>query len=296
VSKTALDHIFESPFETMFDIREHKRIVKVAEALADSGLSVIPCRSVPNTAWDKTPTTPNGFYDATNDPALVAPMWHRWRGELIGIATGAVSRIDVIDCDITRHPEAVEWTKKYLDTLLGTFGYETQSKSLHFWFQHQDGRKCSTSEICNGIDVKGDGGYAIAWFEHGCEIISDKPIAPWPIGIDPPLPQRKSKPVQREFSNNGKLDHYGKAALDSAADEILSAPNGRRNATLNYQCYAIGTLAGAGGVPIDLALDVLLWASRRIRDVDQWELEKNESTVRRAFAAGVQQPRGARHD
>jgi hypothetical protein len=276
----------------MFDIIEHKRVVKVAEGLADSGLSVFPCRSVPNTGWDKTPTTPNGFYDATNDPALVGPMWHRWRGELIAIATGAVSGIDAVDCDVTKHVEAVEWTEKNLGTLLGTFGYETQSKSYHFWFQHQDGRDSSTSRICDGIDIKADKGYVIAWFEHGCPIVSDRDIAPWPVWLDPPLPPRKRRAVETQFSRNGKLGNYGNAALDSAAENIITAPNGRRNTTLYHECFLIGTLAGAGSVPRDLALDVLLWACGRIQDVDQWELEKNEATVRRAFETGLQRPRG----
>jgi hypothetical protein len=50
-----------------------------------------PCRA------DKSPACPHGFRDASRDPAAILQLWHRFPGPLIGIATGAVSGVWVVD-------------------------------------------------------------------------------------------------------------------------------------------------------------------------------------------------------
>src|SRR2546422_1101029 len=45
----------------------------------------------------KHPRTPNGVYDATKSGAQFTPWFFKWRDANIGVATGAVSGIIVID-------------------------------------------------------------------------------------------------------------------------------------------------------------------------------------------------------
>ncbi len=99
------------------------------------------------------------------------------------------------------------------------------------------------------------------------------------------------------------LSPYGAAALRSAAEKILAAPNGRQEATLNAEGFSIGRLAGAGGVPVALALEVLATAARQIPNYkpnDPWHPAKGEDAaeakVRQAFTAGLARPRATTAD
>lgn len=64
-----------------------------ALTLVVSGLPCFPCRS------DKRPTTLRGFKDATRDSDLLRELWRYHPGPLIGVPTGEVSGIDVLDID-----------------------------------------------------------------------------------------------------------------------------------------------------------------------------------------------------
>ena len=98
-------------------------------------------------------------------------------------------------------------------------------------------------------------------------------------------------------SDSGLAMPYGKAAIESACTAIVNAPAGEQERTLNCEAYSIGTLAGAGHVPADLALRELLRAGNAMTDHEArwpWRPEEIDLKVRRAFAAGLQHPREAR--
>ena len=64
----------------------------------DLGLPAFPCWDTPaNKKTDKTPLTKNGFYDAVTDPAKIREMFTR--PCLVGVPTGSVSGVDVLDVD-----------------------------------------------------------------------------------------------------------------------------------------------------------------------------------------------------
>src|SRR5271168_1150948 len=84
-------------------------VAQLAQNIARNlGWPVFPCHED-----TKAPVRPksqggNGFKDATRDPAEIAELWRRWPGGLIGVATGEVSGIDVLDIDF-KHEIAVKW-------------------------------------------------------------------------------------------------------------------------------------------------------------------------------------------
>lgn len=93
-----------------------------------------------------------------------------------------------------------------------------------------------------------------------------------------------------------ELSDYGEAALRSAASKILTAPNGEQEVTLNGESFSIGRLAGSGGVPAALALDILLTAAKAIPSYDPrrpWRPGEVEAKVRSAFAQGTVRPRAS---
>ena len=57
------------------------------------GFPVFPCKQ------DKSPLTPHGFKDATTDLDIIEKYWNRHPNALIGVPTGGVSDLFVIDID-----------------------------------------------------------------------------------------------------------------------------------------------------------------------------------------------------
>src|SRR5690348_8219772 len=62
-----------------------------ANLACNRGYAVFPCRA------DKTPATPRGFKDAVRQPDAIFGLWRSCPGPLIGIATGEVSGVSVLD-------------------------------------------------------------------------------------------------------------------------------------------------------------------------------------------------------
>jgi hypothetical protein len=94
------------------------------------------------------------------------------------------------------------------------------------------------------------------------------------------------------------LSPYADAALARAWRRIITAPDREQEATINGESFAIGTLAGAGGIPVDYARRTLLWAARQVRDYDPrrpWRPAEIEHKVNRAFDDGLRRPREVRN-
>jgi Bifunctional DNA primase/polymerase, N-terminal len=71
------------------------RMFRAALAYATRfNFAVFPCRP-----REKFPLTQHGFKDATKDPAQICTWRKSWADPNIGIATGAISEIVVLDID-----------------------------------------------------------------------------------------------------------------------------------------------------------------------------------------------------
>jgi hypothetical protein len=93
-------------------------------------------------------------------------------------------------------------------------------------------------------------------------------------------------------------DAYAAAALANACQRIRNAPAGQQEMTLNSECFSIGTLAGADGIPADIALNWLLKAAHDMPDYDprhRWRSREIERKVLHSFADGLRRPRGRPH-
>jgi hypothetical protein len=268
---------------------------------------VFPCRWDGGPRLRKTPLTSNGFKDASDDPETIKAWWTRWPEALIGLPTGAISGLIVLDIDVKR-PEANGFDSLEdlgRSILPETPMAHTESGGVHVYFRCpcKDVRN-SAGRIGAGLDVRANGGYVIAaspgsgytwdsvWNFNSVEPV----VAPdwlWPA---PPARPRIAAPPRFECSG---LSRYGEAALDAACGVILRAAAGQQEATLNTEAFSIGTLAGAGGIPEAIALKALLAAANRMPNHDPawpWRWEDIDFKVRRAFRDGLAHPRrDARH-
>lgn len=102
----------------------------------------------------KHPRTLNGFKDATTDERKIRYFWGMWPHANIGIATGKVSGIVVVDID--PYNGGLETSDKltFPETARVKTGRGTHLYYLYFGKTKQG--------MGAGIDVKGDGGYVVA--------------------------------------------------------------------------------------------------------------------------------------
>jgi Bifunctional DNA primase/polymerase, N-terminal len=110
----------------------------------------------------KHPRTRHGFKDATKDPGRIRRWWREYPDANVAIATGAESRIFVLDVD-PRHGGDATFNElvKRLGPLPDTIVAATGSGGRHYVFAHAGGSVKTCQGIALGIDIKGDGGYIV---------------------------------------------------------------------------------------------------------------------------------------
>ena len=257
---------------------------------AAQGWPVFPCRP-----GKKNPLTEHGFHDASIETAQIEEWWERWPEAWIGTPTGKL--FIVLDIDV-KDPSRNGW-----DSLAGkrvlTPSSITPSGGAH-WFLLPPEREIrnSAGKVAPGLDVRGPGGYVClppaGYRWHPLHNFDTLPLAPTPAWMFPPEAKPKqNKPIMRV---NG-LSPYADKAIDSACERIMRAPDGTQEVTLNSEAFAIGTLAGAGGIPEGYALRALLWAAEQMPDYKRpWRRKELEDKVERAFRDGLSHPREVRAD
>lgn len=227
-------------------------VCQLAQNVAQNcGFSVFPCRE------DKAPATPHGFKDAMRDPAAVADLWRRYPGPLIGVATGAVSNLAVLDIDV-KHDPARAWWRENCGRLPVTRAYRTRSGGIHLYFRHIAGVRNVSGKPTVGVDVRGDGGYVIAWFAAGLECLCDAPAAPWAPWLTtlfwppPPLIQ----PIARASRK------VSPGAIGALVSVVREAAEGTRNAKLNWAAFHMRKHIDAGRIARAEAERLLIDAAR----------------------------------
>jgi len=208
---------------------------RVARDLAADGWACFPCLG------SKAPACPGGFKSAVSDPDLIVDLFGRHPAPLIGVATGAVSGVDVLDLD-ARHGAATWWAEMR-NQLPDTRTHRTRSGGLHLFFRHAADLRNSASRLAPGCDVRADGGYVIWWPAAGLPVLSAAPAAPWPDQLlwqlrpAPQPPRIPAFPASTLAEEAGR--RYALAALRRAVQHIATADPGRRNSTLNTECFGL---------------------------------------------------------
>ena len=275
----------------------------IDEALAYAEqVPVFPC--IATGPRRKRPYVPRGFHNASRIATIITAWWRRWPDALIGMPTGRMSGRWVLDIDV-KDPAADGFDTLEdlgLSILPETPVVHTASGGLHVYFDAGPRElRNSCSKIGPGLDVRGDGGYVILPSPHSGYVwdplYNFETVAPAraPDWLWPPRPSRP--PCAGPIAPTAGLRRYGEAAITAACNAIVRAPNTEQEVTLNTECFSIGTLAGAGAVPADMALRALLRATAAMPDYDPqypWRTEEVEAKVRRAFNDGRKHPREAR--
>jgi Bifunctional DNA primase/polymerase, N-terminal/AAA domain/Primase C terminal 1 (PriCT-1) len=131
-------------------------LIEAAGRYVGRGLPVFPCNG-------KTPLTEHGFHDASTDPEQVLTWWTHWPAANIGIPTGAISGVGVIDVD-AQHGGMKTLTQLEAEhgKLPETVEVLTPGGGRHYWFQlNGDPFPSTAGKLGVGIDTRGEGGYVI---------------------------------------------------------------------------------------------------------------------------------------
>jgi hypothetical protein len=215
----------------------------IALVLAALGLPVFPCGA------NKRPAIggPGGHNSAVTDPAAVRALFAKAgdAAQLVGVPMGARSGLDILDID-PRHKGHV-WEQANSDRLPETRIHGTLHGGRHYVFRHHPevrnraGKK-KDAGIAPGVDVRGEGGYAIWPPSAGYSVIHEVDVAKWPKCLLD-LARKKPAPVSHRtvvFDPKSISDKRLKGLLGTLLGKIAVAPDGTKHNTLRDIALTIG--------------------------------------------------------
>jgi putative DNA primase/helicase len=245
--------------------------------------------------------TRHGVNDATKDEASIRATWTSRPDANVGVATGAVSSIFVLDVD-PQHGGEESFAKLVAEhgALPATRTVKTGGGGRHYYFKHPGGKvRNSVKKLGAGLDVRGDGGYVVAppsnhksdgtyeWLDE-----RDPADAPaWLLALVVAPPEAKTAAPSKERTDFG-VDGgtpYGLQALAEETLEVEGTPEGSRNEALNRAAFRIGRLVAGGEIDRK-------YAARRLVEAGVAAgLPQDEATrtARSGFFKGLRRPRSA---
>ena len=118
----------------------------------DRGFSVIPI------GRDKKPLLDSWkpYQKRHATPEEVAQWFQKWPNANIGIVTGEISGLVVVDAD---GPEGEAWVNEHMPP---TSVYQKTGKGKHFPYKHPGYEVRNRGRLAPEVDIRGDGGYIVA--------------------------------------------------------------------------------------------------------------------------------------
>lgn len=269
-------------------------VLDEALALAGRGWPVFPVQPAIQ-GDDKSGKKPyagtHGFQEATTNPVHVERFWDRWPEANLGVATGKLAKVWVLDVDPAKGGnESLSQLEEELGELPVTLEVTTGSGGRHLYFAWPEGREIRNKQnLRPGIDVRGEGGYVIAppsghwtggiyrwsgsssdpiyfappkWVDFVCP---PKPaaVAPWERA-NAPAATRSSSPILQ----GGKLPILERAKLYlQKVDPAVQGSGGHDALLWAARCLVVGFLLD------DAKALELLWSDYNPRCTPQWNAE-----------------------
>jgi hypothetical protein len=160
---------------------------------------VFPCRRADQTDQEgrtlkaKSPLTRNGFKDATQDEQQIRRWWSANPEALVGVPTGSITGLVVIDYDHRSASSAAQdWLSEHQFELTKTRVHATGGGSggRHYLFKAPAGVKIrgGASVVLGkvkreGLDIRAEGGYVIWWPLHYGQSGPMEEAQPLPAGL-----------------------------------------------------------------------------------------------------------------
>jgi hypothetical protein len=205
----------------------------------------------------------HGWKDATNDPAIIAEWSKRYPHANIGIATGKMSGIVIVDID-PRHGGFVTLAR------LAGAGFvfppcpeeKTGNGGRHLVYAYRDGIASNKNKLGPGIEIKSDGGYIVtapSWIRKS----EQGPGGPYewlkkPTSVLPPFPywavtKLRPTPVVRPQFEPRMTHEMAERSLEGLCARLAREPQGERNKILNWAAFTAGGLIRQGKISRGMA-------------------------------------------
>jgi hypothetical protein len=201
----------------------------------------------------KHPRTTNGLKDATTDAATIRRWWTMWPTANIGIATGAVSGLVVLDNDLYKGGDtALRELEHTYHALPETPIDLTGGGGEQYFFAHPGSHvKNGVETLGVGLDIRGDGGYVIAppslhasgkpyaWeLTHLPDEIPLAPMPPWLLALCQASTRREAPSAGEPIAHGQRNDTLFKLGCSFRArgctEAVILAALREMNAT---QCH-----------------------------------------------------------
>lgn len=263
---------------------------EVARQYVQRGFSVIPIRE-----RDKRPMR---AWEELQKRVVTNAELASWQWPNVGIVTGAISGVIVLDVDSSEGEETLQKMGTPPTPRVKT------AKGQHVYFKHPGGVVPNFAKRLPGLDLRGDGGYVIAPPSvHPSGVVYEWIISPDDCDFADP-PQWLMNIINETntlLDHISKTDHvptqakisYGQAALASEISALLRAPKGRRNEQLNKSAYALGQLIASGDLnQTDVERQLYDSAVSLGLDIDpQCGIDGIWATIRSGLSKGMKKPR-----
>lgn len=283
-------------------------LLTAAVALAEAGLRPVPVRTD-----KKRPAQKGWSARATSEPGEQRRVFaSAWNADAIGVATG--EGLFVLDLD-RNHDNGADGVETFAALVREHGGVprgpraNTPRGGVHLYFALPAERHArSRVAVLPGVDVRGDGGMAMAppsqrgdgaytWARDPWSWPT--PMAPdWVLDLVAP-PPASPRPVAPLRAYDGVERPYARAVLDREVRKVAEAPRGQRNATLFRAAASLGSLAAAG----NLSPENVATALREAAGACGLIAEDGEGAVDATIASGLMRglaapraiPTGGRH-
>lgn len=255
--------------------------------LGRSKRPVANCRTCPKAKVDPNhdPSrcaclTCHGPYAATNDPARLRAIFDAIPDGLLAVATGPLSNIVVIDVD-TYQGGRIDPAR-----MPPTLCAATGNDGWHLYYAYPGGPlPNSQKRIADGVDVRGDGGYAVLppsihpATKRPYRWANRRPVEEMPRALADacrPAPPGRPESHPADAAVSTLADRRGARGISSPAALLAAhlaavdrAPEGKRRTTLYGAARGVARMVAAGAVDPLEAVAVLTDAGRRAGQTDR---------------------------
>jgi hypothetical protein len=268
--------------------REDANLRGNAMSLNDEGYTVFPVGA------DKRPLEPWKQWQTCAQFLTQVDEMPWTRAAHVAVVCGCPNaEMTVLDFDCKNGEPGLEAYQQFLLENPGDWPTQrTRSGGIHVLTR---GAARNSALYLDGVrcgDVRGAGGYIIAWEPIKIPRAENLPPMPALVGcvtterkrIQPPSRPASTSTVQ---SFAGDSSRYVQAVLEAEVQSVTNAITGTRNETLNRAAFNLGTLIGAGTLAESEARHALELAAE---GAGLSEVEAN-ATIRSGLEAGKKQPR-----
>ena len=227
--------------------------LSAALALAAEGRWVIPidpASKTPMVSWKR-----HQFQRASE--YQIRCWWARWPDANVGVVTGAISDIVVVDLDPRNGADLDAWREQLPPTRTALSG--RGDGGCHLWYSHPGDRRVASTKPAPGVDLQGEGAYVVVppsvhpetggyytWVQDGVYVA---PLPPELLPHEPGfIPDRPSavRPVFAELWRDLRIvlrdgDHDYKCPFHPHDDHSSLSID---TVTEVFICHACGTKGG----------------------------------------------------